>query len=288
MGKKYKEKLTLELLKELRPDIEILGEYKNNYTPLEVKCACGNIYYPTPQTLRDGRKCSICAGRKRYTKEELQELRPDITILEIKDNKHIKYKCSCGNISETSQYRLVTKHGNCNKCYGSKVSRSKLSNKEELQKKCPSKEILGEYIDNKTPIKIRCEYGNIHMRRPCDLVYNKPCSCGKESQGERLIRLYLESKNIDYKYNYSFNDCRDKLPLPFDFYLPDYNILIEYDGSQHFKEMPKWENENSNLQKRILHDSIKTNYCKDENIKLIRINYKQINDINNILDKEIQ
>ena len=55
-----------------------------------------------------------------------------------------------------------------------------------------------------------------------------------ESIGERQIRNYLESNNIAFEQEKWFSDCRDVKPLPFDFYLPDYNMLIEFDGKQHF------------------------------------------------------
>jgi len=62
--------------------------------------------------------------------------------------------------------------------------------------------------------------------------------------------------------------------LAFDFYLPNENILIEYDGEQHFKKYRFEKNENS-LKERIIKDNIKDNYCRDKNINLIRINYKE-------------
>lgn len=62
--------------------------------------------------------------------------------------------------------------------------------------------------------------------------------------------------------------------MAFDFYLPNENILIEYDGEQHFKKYRFEKNENS-LKERIIKDNIKDNYCRDKNINLIRINYKE-------------
>jgi very-short-patch-repair endonuclease len=77
-------------------------------------------------------------------------------------------------------------------------------------------------------------------------------------------------------------NCRNKKPLPFDFYLPELNICIEYDGIQHYKT---WKGKQAdlyivNLQKTKQHDLIKTNFCKDNGIRLIRIPYtiKSINE----------
>jgi len=48
------------------------------------------------------------------------------------------------------------------------------------------------------------------------------------------IREWLETNKVKFISQKWFNSCRDKRPLPFDFYLPDLEMCIEYDGSQHF------------------------------------------------------
>lgn len=284
-----KEKLTLELLKEERPDIEILSEYINNYTKLKVKCPCGNIYEATPTTLREGHKCRRCTGRYQYNLEELQQIRPDLEILEILSNKRIKYRCPiCGEVSQTSQLWLTGKDRTrgCYNCRGQRISKGRTKTKEYLQSKCPDITILGDYINNSTPIKYRCKCGTIHYARPNNLISGNRCWHCRESKGEGLIKEYLDNHNISYMMGYKYDDCRDKKPLPFDFYLSDYNICIEFDGSQHFKSSSLWD-KNGDLTIRKQHDKIKTNYCKNKGIKLIRISYKQVNNINGILNREL-
>jgi very-short-patch-repair endonuclease len=83
-----------------------------------------------------------------------------------------------------------------------------------------------------------------------------------------------------------FEDCKDKRVLPFDFYLEDYNILIEYDGELHYKES-RYKNSQDKLNIIKNHDNIKNNYCKENNIKLIRIPYTEFDNIENILKKEL-
>ena len=99
------------------------------------------------------------------------------------------------------------------------------------------------------------------------------CGCG-HSSGEIKIKSMLDKLQISYKKEKSFPDCVNPntgYPLRFDFYLPDYNCCIEYDGIQHF-EVAGWNTEENyyNLQKR---DTVKNNYCKDKGIKLVRIPY---------------
>ena len=69
-----------------------------------------------------------------------------------------------------------------------------------------------------------------------------------------------------------------KILYQFDFYLPDKNILIEYDGSQHFDKTSKFYSKDL-----IQTDKIKNEYCSKNNIHLIRIPYTKFNQIEEIL-----
>lgn len=107
------------------------------------------------------------------------------------------------------------------------------------------------------------------------------CSC-KESVGEGRIRRYLELNKIDFVQEKRFDDCRDNKPLPFDFYLPHYNSIIEFDGIHHFEEKGR-----GNYKTTAEHDNIKDEYCKSHNINLIRIPYWEGNNIEEILTKQL-
>lgn len=105
-----------------------------------------------------------------------------------------------------------------------------------------------------------------------------------ESLGEKKVRLFLERNQIVYEQEKWFADCRDINPLPFDFYLPDFNICIEFNGEQHYKE---GHFEHSKLDYVKTHDAIKSDYCKNKNIKLITIPYWEFNNVELILNKEL-
>ena len=99
------------------------------------------------------------------------------------------------------------------------------------------------------------------------------------SRYENLVRDYLNSLQVHFKYQYRFEDCKNKKPLPFDFYLLDYNACIEVDGEQHFEgfhfdeiKVGKWATFSYSERKKI--DNIKTSYCKNNNIRLLRVSYK--------------
>lgn len=94
----------------------------------------------------------------------------------------------------------------------------------------------------------------------------------KESKKLIIIDKFLDSLNLFYHHEYRFNDCRNIKPLPFDRYIPELNLCIEYDGEQHFIPTLHWGGEEKLMQYKI-NDEIKTNYCKENDIKLLRIKY---------------
>lgn len=119
------------------------------------------------------------------------------------------------------------------------------------------------------------------------IIYNrtkgKGCPKCKESKGEKRISNFFDINNIFYIPQYTFEDCVGKKRLlPFDFYLPEYNILIEYDGTIHFLDKFNSPKEFEEMKKR---DTIKTKYCKDNNIPVLRIPYWDFNNIETILQE---
>ena len=75
--------------------------------------------------------------------------------------------------------------------------------------------------------------------------------------------------------------------MKFDFYLPEHNICIEYDGEQHFNKYHKWDDD-LNFDIRIKRDQIKNDYCKNNNINLLRIKYDQFRKIDVILTEKLK
>lgn len=105
------------------------------------------------------------------------------------------------------------------------------------------------------------------------ILFCTQCKNPHYSKGEYIIQTFLESKQIIFYKEYTFKDCKDKRPLRFDFYLPDYNCCIEYDGEQHFNDTGYGRD---TLTIRQKHDKIKNKYCQDNHIKLVRFNYLEI------------
>jgi len=108
-----------------------------------------------------------------------------------------------------------------------------------------------------------------------DHLSGKGCFKCRESKGEKYVNELLTNNNIEFTPQYTFKDCSSIsergfcTPLPFDFYLPEYNTCIEYDGKGHFE--PVFGVKSFESTQRT--DKLKTDYCQKNGIKLIRIPY---------------
>ena len=130
--------------------------------------------------------------------------------------------------------------------------------------------------------KCRCSCGNITYVTAGHLKSGHTVSCGcVKSKGERKICSLLRDNNIAFIQQKTFDSCRFKnnYKAKFDFYLPELNCLIEYDGEQHFDcNRHGWNNED-NFKKIQANDEYKNSWCKNNNILLIRIPYTHYNQL---------
>ena len=184
----------------------------------------------------------------------------------------------------------------CKKCgYEKNKISLKLSQQEVIAR---IKEIWGDlyglsevqYNGMNNPIKLICkEHGTFHIR-PFHLLINK-CGCPKCScsAGEQIIINWLENNHIEYRLHHQINPN----PVLFgrnvffvDFYLPNHNTIIEFNGAQHYVWIKHWFTEEKFHQQQD-RDMRLREYCKQNNIKLIEISYKEMKKISNILQKKL-
>lgn len=157
--------------------------------------------------------------------------------------------------------------------------------------------LIGQTIGNFTVLKsadIKKSGGHTWQCR-CNLCGNEnvfiitnnlnkqeSCGCLTASRGTRKIQSILEENKIFYIAEKRFNDLRfedSNHYARFDFYLPDYNCLIEYDGRQHYIQgKGNYDNEEKFI-KTQEHDKIKNDYALNNNIILIRIPYTHYDNI---------
>ena len=199
----------------------------------------------------------------------------------INYDANIKILCkSHGIFLQTPRHHLKG-HG-CSECVGLK----KLTNETFIKKSQNIHGLIYDYSlvnyinNNNNKVDLVCPIHGKFEIRPNDHLNKKVgCSICKESGGENIIRSYLKENNIPFLSQKRFKNCKDKRTLPFDFYLPDYNICIEYDGEQHFKALGHWGGD-TGLIDRQKKDKIKNEYCIKNNIHIVRIKYND-----NILDE---
>ena len=122
----------------------------------------------------------------------------------------------------------------------------------------------------------QCDCGQEKDVSGLSLRQHRSLSCGLHSnvsRGNEKIAKILDEQNILYEREKTFDSCKDQKVLPFDFYINN-QYLIEYDGEQHFTDIPFFD-----FQKTHNHDLIKNQWCKEHNIPLIRIPYTAYNNL---------
>lgn len=277
--------------------------YNGAFTKIIITCKKHGDFKQTPDNhVNDSKGCYQCGldGHSLLFSRTLEEF---ISIAKgVHGNRYdyslAKYKGAdkkitivCKKHGKWSQFASAHLKGhNCPKCTGN----SGLTKKQFIEKAIKQHgEIYNydkvNYINAHQKVEIICDTHGLFKQTPNDHIYSngKGCPKCKETTGERKIRLYLENQGIIYTYQKRFESCIYKKILPFDFYLPNFNILIEFDGIQHFKPISIWGGEKA-LKSLKIRDNIKNKFASKNNYKLIRINYTELNKIDKILKAEIK
>lgn len=277
----------------------VLGDYKGANKKVLIKhSACNNTYKVTPHDFLRGSRCPYCSGLMKKTTEQFKQEVYDLvedgyTVLGnyINANTKILMKHNkCNHEYEVTPSAFVNSGTRCPYCYGKFKKTTKQFKQEVYDLVGDEYTVLGEYINAKTKIEVlhnKCD--NTYMVIPDNFLKGSRCPyCYQSgsSHGNEYIAKYLDEHGIKYSREYRFEDCVYKRKLPFDFYLPKLNVAIEYDGEQHYSPNYFFE-EHDPFKERQIKDKIKSKYCFEHSIKLIRIKYTQFNQIEDILDKEL-
>ncbi len=183
----------------------------------------------------------------------------------------------------------LNNHG-CKKCGIEKVALSNTKTTEQfiseakLVHKNKYDYSLVEYISSKIPVKIKCNTCNKVFEQYPDKHINAKQGCRycSSSKGEEKILNWLEQNNKVYKHIKKYDDLIDISQLSYDFYLPEYNLLVEYNGSQHYSNT--FKKPLHDFHKQLHHDWLKRKYAKDHNINLLVIPYLDFDNIEKILE----
>lgn len=249
------------------------------------QCDCGNIKIVSIKSLTSGNTKSCGCLRKEVagnnTKIDLvNKIFGRLTVIEDsgkRNNGRIiwKCKCNCGNECYVDTNRLTQNNTQSCGCFHREFIANLNVNDLTNQKfgKLLALYPTNKRIDNKIVWHCQCDCGNYYDVIGTRLLsgHTQSCGCIRSSIGENNIQKILQENNINYIKEYTFTN----LPkLRYDFYLPDLNILIEFDGEQHYRDTG-W----GNLESTQNRDKIKNEYALSHNISLIRIPYYERDNI---------
>jgi hypothetical protein len=285
---------------------EFLDHYKGIEEPIRTRhIPCGYVWYPRPNDLLSNRnknqeRCPFCNQKIKLTTEKFQELVSNIVGNEyevIGEYKSKHTKIEIHHIVCKTTYKVTPNHflyGNrCPYCSGNLKRNTGAFSKLLLELGNGEYELKSEYVNAHTNVVIHhktCLHD--YNVSPNNFICGQRCPyCNKISKGEQRIADLLVCNGLSYVYQYSFKDCRYEKPLPFDFAIFDKGILsylIEYDGIQHFEPVDfagkgeEWAVEM--FKQNQIKDNIKNEYCKNNNIVLLRIPYWEFDNIEKILN----
>lgn len=141
-----------------------------------------------------------------------------------------------------------------------------------------------DYVNSQKKVNVICSLHGIFSVKPNNHTLRKSgCPVCRSSRGEMAIIQFLQKKKISFERQKTFSNCKSPKgwPMKFDFYIPHINMLVEFDGMQHFSKstVGHYKTSNKDLRYTQRKDKIKTKFARDNGIKLIRIPYWDINNI---------
>lgn len=267
--------------------------YINYMTKVKIFCNIHKIFFEQiPANHLRGHGCEKCANQKRIkkrtlnTNEFIKRARAvhgneyDYSLVKYKSAKtKIKIKCLIHGIFEQTPTSHLT-GSKCNECVKNFMRNKFSSNKSEFIKKVRIVHgdeydySLVKYINAKTKVKIICPEHGIFEQVPDSHINGNKCPICNTSKGEENIQKILIKLKIYNEKQKTFKDCKYKYILRFDFYLPEFNICIEYNGKQHYKPIDYFGGEEL-FKLQQLRDQIKIDFCKNNNISLHIIRYDE-------------
>lgn len=260
--------------------------YKNSYTKVEIICPTHKSFLQNPSNHIRGTGCIKCFHDSKRSDVETfirgaeiihSKGRYDYSqVVYVNNYTQVKIVCPIhSSVFLQTPSNHLNGHG-CSECFRDKMrsdtetfiqkARSVHDDKYDYSKVV--------YVDCSTRVEIGCPNPKhkYFWQTPSDHLSGSGCNICNESKGERQVATILDKLNIPYKRQKKFTTCFRIYCLPFDFYAKFYNLCIEYDGQQHFKPVKFFGGE-ENFKETQESDAIKTQWCKDNNVNLLRIPY---------------
>lgn len=291
-------------------------DYVDVKTSIEFVCPIHGLIKMVPRDhLKSKYGCALCAIEAngilcRLSKEEFISKSIDIhgNIFRYDKVQVVDYDTEVlvGCSDESHGYFLTTPHNHfrsktrkCPKCPKNfrkhKTTEDFINHSADVHKNLYdySKTI---YVADKTKVVVICPKGHEFKVTPNNHLRGKGCGICKASKGELEIVYYLKDSQVLYDREFTFNDCRYKRKLPFDFVIfnEDSSVkgLVEYQGEQHYRKTKfntiSDEQALENFKSQQIRDKIKYDYCKKNGISLLYIHYSDKEHIQTILSQFIR
>lgn len=254
-------------------------EYKNNRTKIDIECSSHGLFKQTPGAHLLGQGCPQC--NKGFVKiseiiNRINKVHKNVYEYDFSNYKGVSGKVfiKCKIHGEFEQ--RLSDHLNgcgCPKCSAT----FRLDTKEFIQKSIHVHQNKYDYSKvkyktSKSKIEIICPKHGVFKQTPNSHIKGQGCPVCKLSKGEMLIEKLLTESNIKFIRQHKFDDCKNRRSLPFDFYLPNQNVCIEFNGRQHYEPVIAFGGEKT-FKETLKNDKIKESYCKNNNINLLTIKY---------------
>jgi hypothetical protein len=269
------------------------SKYINNRSLICIICPNHGEFWQKANSHLNGLGCAKCSGSFMNTEYFIEKA-------SIKHENKYNYSKVDYKRTDIEVCIICPEHGEfyqtpnnhlygfgCPKCSGKFMNLEyfiELSNRQHEYKYDYSKVI---YSGNEKKVLIMCPKHGEFLQSPHNHLIGQGCPTCNESFGERMVSKILSKYNVQFIREHKFVNCKKIYPLPFDFYLSEYNICVEYDGEQHYNPVKHFGGIKTYEELKIK-DEIKTKYCLDNNIKLIRIPYTEFNNIEEIIKKELK
>lgn len=251
---------------------------------------CGEGYLVSPSSIMNGHKCRYCIGFGQHRTYQIRNRLKDSLggdyefIGEYKTNKNKIKLCHipCGRVYDVLPQTPLSGVG-CAKCSG-QLQKTNEEVAEEIRELVGNEyDFHGGYVSNKSRMRLVHTECGTYFKATYNNFVTKGSRCPKckKSLGEEEVKEVLESMSISYEREYPF----DKSPRrKFDFFLPEYNACIEYDGEHHYKSI-KFYGGDEYLEEVIESDKIKDEMCEELGIPLLRIPYWEFKNTKSLVQK---
>lgn len=260
--------------------------YKNALTPLKVKHnKCGSIYKVTPSDfINTHHRCAFCQGLLAKTntqfKQEIKSLvGNEYDFIDSYINNHTKLKIKhnvCGKVYKVTPKDFL-RGRRCPYCANKKHKDTEKFAEELSVMGDGEYLLLSKYINANTKVKIQhVKCGNVYEVKPYSFLQGNRCPYCNEPHTEQTVAKVLSSLGIRYEVQKTFDDLKDSRLLSYDFYIPSQNILIEYQGKQHYEPV-EYFGGNTKFATQQKHDKMKSDYARNNNYNLITIPYTKNN-----------